>query len=181
MANKKAKEEAQTNMAENQENTQNPEVTEEVNIDIQAELDKKQQQIDTLNDKYLRTVAEYDNFKRRTLKEKEQLYKDSACDIIVELLPVVDNLERALASFGDKENDYYKGVEMVMRQTEEIFSKMGVEPIKAVGEEFDPQIHNAVMHIDDDSVGDNIIVEEFQKGYKYKDKVIRYSMVKVAN
>ncbi len=149
--------------------------------ELKEQLEKKQAETDALNDKYLRTVAEYDNFKRRTVKEKEQLYKDSACDIISQILPVIDNLERALLAFGDKENEYYKGVEMVMRQTEEIFSKMGVEAIKSVGEEFNPELHNAVMHIDDENYGDNIIAEEFQKGYKYKDKVIRYSMVKVAN
>ncbi len=172
----KKKQEAEIN--ETVETTNEETVKEDTN---QAELKKKQQEIDALNDKYLRTVAEYDNFKRRTVKEKEQLYKDSACDIISQILPVIDNLERALAAFPDKENDYYKGVEMVMRQTEEIFTKMGVEAIKSVGEEFNPELHNAVMHIDDDAYNDNTIVEEFQKGYKYKDKVIRYSMVKVAN
>ena len=175
----KKKQEAEINETKEKEVLENNDST-EVN-DLKEQLEKKQAETDALNDKYLRIVAEYDNFKRRTQKEKEQLYKDSACDIISQILPVIDNLERALSAFGDKDNDYYKGVEMVMRQTEEIFSKMGVEAIESVGKEFNPELHNAVMHIDDENYGDSIIAEEFQKGYKYKDKVIRYSMVKVAN
>ncbi len=148
------------------------------NAEIIAEKDKE---IESLQDQLLRLAAEYDNFKKRTQKEKEALYKDVAADTIAELLPVIDNLERALLSFDDKENPHYKGVEMVCKQTNDIFKKLGVEEIKALGEEFNPELHNAVMHIDDETVADNTIVEEFQKGYTYKEKVIRYSMVKVAN
>lgn len=136
-----------------------------------------------LNDKYLRVMAEYDNFKKRTVKEKEAIYTDSVGDTVTALLPVLDNFERALASFGEdaKESEFYKGFEMIYTQTLEIFTKLGVKPIDAKDSEFDPNMHNAVMHIDDEAYGENVIVEEFQKGYTYRDKVIRYSMVKVAN
>jgi len=156
------------------------EVIEEVNEE-KSELDILKEEKNELNDRYLRLLAEYDNFKKRTLREKEAIYVDSAADTISLLLPVIDNLQRALDSFTDKENDFYKGFEMVYKQTQEIFTKMGVSEIKALGEEFDPELHNAVMHIEDENVTENTIVEEFQKGYMYKEKVIRYSMVKVAN
>ncbi len=144
-------------------------------------LKEKDDELNSLQDRYQRLLAEYDNFKKRTVKEKEAIYLDSVKDTVSELLPVIDNLERAVDSFKDKGSDEKKGVEMVLKQTEDIFTKLGVEEIKAVGEEFNPEFHNAVMHIDDDRVSDNTIVEQFQKGYIYKDKVIRYSMVKVAN
>lgn len=146
-----------------------------------SELDILKEEKNELNDRYLRLLAEYDNFKKRTVREKEAIYIDSAADTISQLLPVMDNLQRALDSFTDKENDFYKGFEMVYKQTQEIFTKMGVSEIKALGEEFNPELHNAVMHIEDENVTENTIVEEFQKGYTYKEKVIRYSMVKVAN
>ena len=144
-------------------------------------LKEKDDELNSLQDRYQRLLAEYDNFKKRTNKEKEAIYVDSVKDTVSELLPVIDNLIRAIDSFKDKESDEKKGVEMVLKQTEDIFTKLGVEEIKAVGEEFNPEFHNAVMHIDDDTVADNTVVEEFQKGYVYKGKVIRYSMVKVAN
>lgn len=149
----------------------------------QSEKAKLSAKLDELNDKYLRTLAEYDNFKKRTQREKEAIYKDSVGDAVTALLPVLDNFERAMASF-DEENkgtDFYKGMEMIFNQTKDAFTKLGVSPIEAVGAEFNPELHNAVMHIDDAAYGENIIVEEFQKGYTYHDKVIRYSMVKVAN
>ncbi len=136
-----------------------------------------------LNDKYLRLLAEYDNYKKRTAKEKEALKSDSVGEAVTALLPIIDNFERAIAAFtdADKETEFYKGIEMIYTQTKESFIKLGVEEIKALGEEFNPELHNAVMHIDDESVADNTVVEEFQKGYTYNGKVIRYSMVKVAN
>lgn len=149
--------------------------------ELEQNIQKKDEEITELNDKYMRLVAEYDNYKKRTVKEKEALYTSSVCDIVKELLPVVDNLERAMNSFEDKESEHYKGFEMVLRQTNEIFTKIGVEEIKAEGETFNPDLHNAVMHIDDENFGENVVAEQFQKGYTYKDKVIRYSMVKVAN
>ncbi|MBE7050480.1 MAG: nucleotide exchange factor GrpE [Ruminococcaceae bacterium] len=144
---------------------------------------EKEKEIAELKDTYLRLLAEYDNFKKRTQKEKEAIYIDSVGDTVMALLPVIDNFERALASFSDeeKEKDLYKGIEMIYNQTIETFEKIGVKKIEALGCEFDPLRHNAIMHIDDESIADNTIVEEFQKGYTYRDKVIRYSMVKVAN
>lgn len=145
--------------------------------------DTKSKELEALNDKYLRLLAEYDNFKKRTVKEKEAIYIDSVGDTVTALLPIIDNFERAIASFSDsdKESDFYKGIEMIYNQTVEAFAKLGVKTIEALGCEFDPALHNAVMHIDDENAADNVVVEEFQKGYTYRDKVIRYSMVKVAN
>lgn len=146
-------------------------------------LDGKINELAELNDKYLRLLAEYDNFKKRTVKEKEAIYTDSVGETVMALLPIIDNFERAIAAFSDddKQTDFYKGVEMIFNQTIDSFTKLGVTQIKALGEEFDPELHNAVMHIEDETVADNTIVGEFQKGYTYRDKVIRYSMVKVAN
>lgn len=149
--------------------------------ELQTVIEKKNEEIAALDDRYKRLVAEFDNFKKRTVKEKESIYTSSVCDVVTEILPILDNLERALAAFENKESGEYKGVEMIQKQTFDIFTKIGVEEIKAVGETFDPEKHNAVMHVDDDSVADSTVVEEFQKGYSFKDKVIRYSMVKVAN
>ncbi len=147
------------------------------------DADTKSKELEALNDKYLRLLAEYDNFKKRTVKEKEAIYIDSVGDTVTALLPIIDNFERAIASFSDsdKESDFYKGIEMIYNQTVEAFAKLGVKTIEALGCEFDPALHNAVMHIDDENAADNVVVEEFQKGYTYRDKVIRYSMVKVAN
>ena len=131
-------------------------------------------------DKYLRLAAEYDNYRRRSQKEKETTYSDGKADTVLQLLPVYDNLERALkAECSDP--GFYKGVEMTMAQLTEIFAKMGVTPIEAAGQPFDPAEHNAVIHVEDESLGENLVVEEFQKGFKLNDKVIRFAMVKVAN
>ena len=150
-------------------------------VDYEKLLKDKEDELLAKNEQYQRLLAEYDNFKKRTVREKEAIYTDSVKDTVAELLPVIDNLLRALGAFEDKESEQYKGVEMILKQTEEIFKKLGVEEIKSVGEEFNPELHNAVMHVEDDAVTENTVVEEFQKGYTYKDKVIRYSMVKVAN
>lgn len=154
------------------------------------ELLKAKEDIKTLeeslnasNDKYLRLMAEYDNFKKRTIREKELIATDSVGDTVLKLLPVIDNFERALLSFDDesKQGDLYKGLEMIYKETIDTFTKLGVTKIESLGKEFDPTLHNAVMHIEDDSYGENIVCEEFQKGYMYKEKVIRYAMVKVCN
>lgn len=169
-------------MAKKKETENTEEITtEETAVNYEELLAKKDEELTASNDRYQRLLAEYDNFKKRTVKEKEAIYTDSVKDTVAELLPVIDNLLRAVDAFKDKNSEECKGVAMVLKQTEEIFSKIGVEEIKAVGEEFNPELHNAVMHIDDETVADNTVVEEFQKGYIYKDKVIRYSMVKVAN
>ena len=131
-------------------------------------------------DKYLRLAAEYDNFRRRSQKEKENIYADGKADTVLQLLPVYDNLERALkAECADP--GFYKGVEMTMTQLTEILAKLGVTPIEAAGKPFDPAEHNAVFHVEDETLGENVVVEEFQKGFKLNDKVIRFAMVKVAN
>ena len=133
-----------------------------------------------VTDKYLRICAEYDNFRKRTQKEKDNLYGDIRANVITSFLPVYDNLVRALAA-ETQDEAYRKGVEMIMNQFNTTLEKLGVTEIKAVGEKFEPTLHNAVMHVDDESKGENEIVEEFQKGFKIGDKVVRFSMVKVAN
>ncbi len=131
-------------------------------------------------DKYLRLAAEYDNYRRRSQKEKENTYSDGKADTVLQLLPVYDNLARALKAECSDPN-FYKGVEMTMTQLMDIFAKLGVTPIEAEGQPFDPAEHNAVVHVEDEALGENIVVEEFQKGFKLNDKVIRFAMVKVAN
>ena len=124
-------------------------------------------------------MAEYDNFRKRVTKEKESIYSDSLCDTAAQLLPVIDNLERALDAETDKESSMYKGVEMVMKQCAEIFTKLGIEEIESLGKEFNPNVHNAVMQDSDPEKGENEITAVFQKGYKRGDKVLRYAAVKV--
>lgn len=150
---------------------------------IKKELEDKSKKCDEYLDKLQRTAAEFDNFKKRSIKEKEALYIDAVSDVIGAFLPVIDNVERALQAISaDSSAQSLKdGVEMVFRQFMDTLKSLGVEEIKALNETFDPMLHNAVMHVEDDSLGHSVVVEEFQKGYKYKDKVIRYSMVKVAN
>ncbi len=137
-------------------------------------------EIASLNDKYLRLYAEYDNFRRRSQKEKEGIYGDAKADTLKEFLPVYDNLVRALAT-ATQDEAYAKGVEMIMAQFEKTMEKLGVTRIESLGQTFDPELHNAVMHTDDDTRGENEIVEVFQEGFKLGDKVIRFAMVKVAN
>lgn len=133
-----------------------------------------------LTDKYLRVCAEYDNFRRRSQKEKESLYADIKADTLLKFLPVYDNLVRALNQPTEDEA-YRKGVEMIMSQFVSTMEKLGVEKIESLGHSFDPNFHNAVMHVDDEEKGENEIVEVFQEGFKLGDKVIRFAMVKVAN
>ena len=131
-------------------------------------------------DKYLRLAAEYDNFRKRSAKEKESAWTDSKASTAAAFLPVYDNLERALKAPCSDEA-YQKGVEMTMNQLKDVLNKLGIEEIPALGEKFDPNYHNAVMHVDDDTVEDNTIVEVFQAGFKTGEKVVRFAMVKVAN
>lgn len=145
--------------------------------------DKKDQKIEELEDKVKRQLAEFENFRNRTEKEKSRMYEFGARDVIEKMLPVVDNFERGLASIPEeeKENPVASGMEMIYKQMMTTLEGLGVTPIDALNQPFDPNFHNAVMHVEDDAVEENIIVEEFQKGYIYKENVIRYSMVKVAN
>lgn len=145
--------------------------------------DKKDEKIEELTDKLTRQMAEFDNFRKRTDKEKSQMYEIGAKDIINKILPVVDNFERGLAAVPEEEkkNPILEGMEKVYKQLMTTLEEIGVKPIEAVGQEFNPDFHNAVMHVEDEELGENIIAEEFQKGYTYRDSVVRHSMVKVAN
>lgn len=131
-------------------------------------------------DKYLRLAAEYDNYRRRSQKEREAVYADAQADTILRLLPVYDNLERALKT-PCADAAFFKGVEMTMGQLTEILGKLDAAPIEAVGQPFDPAMHNAVLHVEDETLGENLVAEEFQKGFTLHGKVIRFAMVKVAN
>ena len=145
--------------------------------------DPRDEKIAELNDRLLRNLAEFENFRNRSEKEKEGRFDMGARSVIEKMLPVVDNLERGLCGLSDEEKDtpFAKGIEAVYKQLMTAFTEMGVAPIEAVGKEFDPNLHQAVMHEEDDSDDTNLIVEEMQKGYTYKDTVVRYSMVKVKN
>ena len=141
-----------------------------------AEKEKPQED----SERYLRLMAEFDNYKKRSAKERENIYTDVRVDTVTKFLPVFDNLERALKT-ETADEAYKRGVEMTFNQLMDVFKKLGVEEIESVGKTFDPTMHNAVMHIEDEQYGESEIVEEFQKGFTLGDKVIRFSMVKVAN
>ncbi|CUN16915.1 nucleotide exchange factor GrpE [Blautia hydrogenotrophica] len=142
--------------------------------------DKKDQQIADLTDRLQRTMAEFDNFRKRTEKEKASMYIIGAKEIVEKILPVVDNFERGLAT-AQEGDAFADGMKMIYKQLMTTLDELGVKPIEAVGQPFDPNYHNAVMHVEDESLGENVVAEELQKGYTYKDFVIRHSMVKVAN
>lgn len=177
---------------------ENEEILEEVETDTPAEeipeesaasevedkITAAEDKAKAAEDKYLRLYAEFDNYKKRTQREKDARYADAVIDTVGELLSVADNLERALAVeiSGEEAEKLAEGVKMVYKQLKDIFSKLGVTEIKALGEQFDPNLHEAVMHVEDETVDDNTVVEEFRKGYIYNDsRVVRHSMVKVAN
>ena len=165
----------------NKEEATAEEKTEEVKADPVEEANKRaydaEKKCAETNDKYLRIMAEYDNFRKRTAKERDFIYSEAYSDAIKQLLPVIDNIERSVTFVSDEETK--KGLNMIITQMTEALNKMGVTVIET--KEFDPNVHNAVMHVDDEAYGEGEIVEVFQKGYKYKDKIIRYAMVKVAN
>lgn len=142
--------------------------------------EKHTQELAEKDDKYLRLAAEYDNFRRRSQKEKDNCYNDGKTDTLIKFLPVYDNLARALGTATEDEA-YRKGVEMIMTQFEATMEKLGVEKIESLGKTFDPSVHNAVMHVDDETKGENEVVEVFQEGFKIGDKIVRFAMVKVAN
>ncbi len=147
------------------------------------EKEKLKEQVSELNDRLLRQMAEFENFRKRSDKEKDSMYENGAKSVIEKLLPIVDNFERGMGTLTDedKETAFAKGMEMIYKQLMDELDKMDVKPIDAAGKEFDPNLHNAVMHVDDDSLGENVVVEELQKGYTYRGNVVRHSMVKVAN
>ena len=153
--------------------------------ELKNSLEAKENDLAVLADKYLRLAAEYDNFRRRSQKEKESLYTDSIVMVIKEWLPVLDNLDRAQAAACQYSHEDARkiadGIAMIQRQAEQALGRLGVSKIECCGKPFDPELHEAVMHVEDDSVGASIVVEELQTGYRREDRVIRHSMVKVAN
>lgn len=150
---------------------------------FEKKKDKKDEQIEELTDKLKRQMAEFDNYRKRTEKEKSSMYEIGAKDVIEKILPIVDNFERGLATVSEeqKNDPFVEGMDKVYKHLMTTLEGIGVKPIEAVGQEFNPDLHNAVMHIEDEELGENVIVEEFQKGYIYRETVVRYSMVKVAN
>ena len=145
----------------------------------QMELAVKQ--LESVKDQYARLGAEYDNYRKRTTKEKDNIYQDAKADTIKAFLAVYDNLERAAAAEGGEDSPHKKGLEMIFAQYRKILEDLGVTEIRAKGQPFDPNIHNAVMHIDDENLGENVVAQVFQAGFKMGDKVIRYAIVQVAN
>ncbi|AZV55788.1 nucleotide exchange factor GrpE [Clostridium sp. AWRP] len=182
--NESVDESTEDNSEEELEETEDKEINfmgelKKENSKLKDENKKVINELDSIKDRLARVMAEYDNFRKRTVKEKDNIYSDACKDILKEVLPVLDNLERAVNVEGNAE-DLKKGIEMTMKQFNDALSKLNVEEIPCEGE-FDPNLHNAVMHIEDDKYDKNSIVEVLQKGYKREDKIIRYSMVKVAN
>ena len=195
---KKAAKEQQTEMEETSEEVTDEELAEEKDSEAgedgaekkdkkifkrKPKKDKKDEQIEELTDRLTRQMAEFDNFRKRTEKEKSAMYEVGAKDIIEKILPVIENFERGLSAVTEDQKHHFfvTGMEMVYKQIMTTLDGVGVKVIEAVGQEFNPDLHNAVMHVEDEEAGENIIVEEFQKGYTYRDSVVRHSMVKVAN
>ena len=143
--------------------------------------EKAVKQLESVKDQFVRLTAEYDNYRKRTAKEKENLYQDAKADTIKAFLEVYDNLERAVATEGDEDSPHKKGLEMIFHQYQEILKKLDVTEIEALGQPFDPERHNAVMHIDDENYGENVVSQVFQAGFLLGDKVIRHAIVQVAN
>ena len=157
---------------------------EEIKTDVPVEESKEEQlekALNEKNDQFLRICAEYDNFRRRSQKEKQDIYTSSQADVYKELLPVLDNFDRAENNSDANLEDYKKGIELIFNQFKEILTKNGVESFGEIGDDFDPNIHNAVMSVQDDTLGENVIADVFSKGYKLGDRVIREAVVKVAN
>ena len=164
-----------------QEEIEETEAVETVDVEaLQAELAKAKEELAAANDKYLRLYAEYDNYRKRSDKEKSGIYASAYADAVKDVLPIGDNLTRASA-FTDPES-VKKGMTMILKSFDDALGKMGISAIEVnPGDAFDPELHNAVMHVEDESFGESAVVEVLQKGYKYGDRVIRYAMVKVAN
>ena len=165
------------------EDAQAPEGEKEKKGFFSKKKDKKDEQIEELTDRLKRTMAEFDNFRKRTEKEKSAMYEIGAKDIIEKILPVLDNFERGLAAVPEDEkgSSFAEGIEKIYKQFVKTLEDAGVETIEAVGQQFDPNLHNAVMHVEDEKYGENEIAMELQKGYKYRGSVVRHSMVQVAN
>ena len=155
----------------------------EVKLKKKSKKDKKDEKIEELNDRLVRSMAEFDNYRKRTEKEKTMMFEIGAKSIVEKILPVIDNLERGFLAISEEERQtpFAQGIDKIYKQFLSSLEEAGVKPIEAVGQEFNTDYHNAVMHVEDDSLGENVVAEEFQKGYMYKDSVVRHSMVKVAN
>ena len=145
------------------------------------QMEQAAAQLETVKDQFVRLTAEYDNYRKRTAKEKDSLYQDAKADTIREFLAVYDNLERAVSTGGDEDSPHKKGLEMIFHQYQEILKKLGVTEMEALGQPFDPEKHNAVMHIDDEALGENMVSQVFQAGFEMNGKVIRHAIVQVAN
>ena len=184
--NKKVKE-TQENQTDKKTESEKPEEAEkETNSDgekdsLDSEIENIRNQLSQVNDKLLRTLAEYDNYRKRTQKEKEAIYSDSKSEIVMKLLPVIDNFERAEKTEQPDFETYKKGIDMIFTQLTEAMKSLGVESFGETGDGFDPNMHNGVMHVDDENLGENVIADVFMKGYKMGDKVLRPATVKVAN
>lgn len=165
-------------LEENEVNEQETEIEEEKEP---SPLEKAETMLKEANDKFLRTLAEYDNYRKRSIKEKEAAFGDTKASVLSEFLPVIDNFERAISNKDASLEDYQKGIDMIFNQFTDILGKLGVESYGEVGDEFDPNLHNAVMHIDDENEKENTIVDVFSKGYRLGDRILRPAMVKVAN
>lgn len=180
MASEDAKQETTVDTELNEETTETVDAEVQEKVEEKTELEKAQESIANLTDRLMRTAAEFDNFKKRSVREKDDLYSTAVCDTIAKLLPVLDNLDRAIASVTEDANSgVLDGVKMIKKQFDDALTEIGVMPIEAVGNPFDPEKHNAVMTAESDGE-ENIVLEEFMKGYIYKDKVVRHSMVKVS-
>ena len=182
-ANAEEKAQDEADVAEDGASEENTEDEDPKLLIFKKKIDKKDEEIKELNDKVMRQLAEFDNFRKRTEKEKSDMFDTGATSVIEKILPVVDSFERAMKTVdeADKDDEFVKGMTQVYKQLMQCLTDAGVEAIEAEGKEFDPNLHNAVMHGEDENLGENIIAEEFQKGYKFHDKVIRYSMVRVVN
>lgn len=184
MENTEAKDTLQEEKIEETAEETAEEIVEETAEEIVEEKSPEEllrEEVESLKDKMIRHAAEFDNFKKRTAKEREDLYTMAVCDTVEKLLPVKDNLERAVAAADTGEGTLTEGVKMIVKQLDEVLAAIGVEPIAAVGEVFNPDLHNAVMHEENEEFGENTVSEELMRGYTCKDKVVRYAMVKVAN
>jgi len=175
-----SKEETKASDTENKETSKEEKKEEKAS---EKKKDPKDEKIDELNDKLKRSMAEFDNYRKRTDKEKSTMYEIGAKDVIEKILPIVDNFERGLNSIPEdaKGTAFADGMEKIYKQFVKILDDMGVKPIEAVGKPFDPNFHNAVMHVEDENLGENVVAAELQKGYTYKDSIVRHSMVQVAN
>lgn len=166
-----------------QEKSEKEAKTSEKKSFFKKKKDKKDEKIEELQDRLMRNMAEFENFRKRSEKEKSQMFEIGAKDIIEKILPVLDNFERGLGTVSEEEKDsaFVQGIEQIYKQFVKALEDAGVKPIEAVGKEFDPNFHNAVMHGEDEELGENVVAEEFLKGYTYRETVVRHSMVKVVN